>query len=178
MHGSPGTFFDPRLNDKTRFPVAAANGFGHVSSPPGEDRISPQLGALQFYQLSMPTPKPQPGKDFDPAAADRGRVLFDNKAQCAACHVPPMFTEPGWNLHTPAEIGLDDASGHFQADRSPDGKYRTTPLAGRLFKRTRGYFHDGRFATLMDVVNHFDSLQKLGLTDAEKQDLVQYLRSI
>lgn len=178
MHGSPGTFFDPRLDDASRFPVAAANHFGHVSSPPGVDRISPKLGALQFYQLAMPTPKPQAGKDFDAAAADRGRVLFDTKAQCAACHIPPMFSEPGWNLHTPAEIGLDDASGRFEADRSPDGKYRTTPLAGRLFKRTRGYFHDGRFATLMDVVNHFDSFQKLGLTDAEKQDLVQYLRSI
>jgi mono/diheme cytochrome c family protein len=178
MHGQPGTFFDPRLDDAERFPVAAANSFGHVSSPPGVDRISDKLGPLQFYQLSLPTPKPQPGRDFDPAAADRGRVLFDGKARCATCHVPPMFSEPGWNLHTPAEIGLDDPSGRFEADRSPDGKYRTTPLAGRLFKRTRGFFHDGRFPTLLDVVNHFDSFEKLGLTDDEKQDLVQYLRSI
>jgi hypothetical protein len=29
-----------------------------------------------------------------------------------------MFTEPGWNLHAPADIGLDDASGRFEADRS------------------------------------------------------------
>jgi mono/diheme cytochrome c family protein len=178
MHGSPGTFFDPRLDDKQKFPVAAANGFGHVAAPPGVDRISPKLGALQFYQLSLPTPQPQPGKDFDLAAANRGRVLFNTKAQCATCHVPPMFSEPGWNLHTPAEIGLDDASGRFQADRSPDGKYRTTPLAGRLFKRTRGFFHDGRFATLLDVVNHFDAFQKLGLTEDDKRDLVEYLKSI
>jgi cytochrome c peroxidase len=89
-----------------------------------------------------------------------------------------MFTEPGWNLHSPAEIGLDDPSGRFEADRSPDGKYRTTPLAGRLFKRTRGFFHDGRFGTLLDVVNHFDSFQKLGLSDAEKRDLVECLKSI
>src|SRR5437773_2627269 len=44
MHGSPGTFFDPRLDDKSRFPVAAANRFGHVESAPGVDRISPRLG--------------------------------------------------------------------------------------------------------------------------------------
>jgi hypothetical protein len=178
MHGSPGTFFDPRLDDKNRFPVAAANGFSHVSAPPGVDRISPQLGALQFYQLSMPTPRPDPGKDFDPQAATRGQVIFDGKAQCATCHVPPMFTEPGWNLHKPAELGLDDPSGRFQAERSPDGMYRTTPLAGRLFKRTRGFFHDGRYATLLDVVNHFDSFQKLGLSDDDKRDLVEYLKSI
>jgi len=178
MHGSPGTFFDPRLTDAKKYPVAAANGFGHVSSPPGEDRISPKLPALQFYQLSMPTPKPQAGTDFNQAAADRGRVLFNGRSQCATCHVPPMFSEPGWNLHTPAEIGLDDESGRFEADRSPDGKYRTTPLAGRLFKRTRGYFHDGRFASLMDVVNHFDSFQKLGLSEGDKADLVEYLKAI
>ena len=178
MHGAPGTFFDPRLDDKNRFPVAAANNFGHVSTPPGEDRISPRLGPLQFYQLSLPTPKPKAGTDFDQGGSDRGRVLFNGRAQCATCHVPPMFSEPGWNLHTPGEIGLDDESGKFEAERSPDGKYRTTPLAGRLFKRTRGFFHDGRFTTLMDVVNHFDSFQKLGLSDNEKSDLVEYLKSI
>jgi mono/diheme cytochrome c family protein len=178
MHGTPGTFFDPRLDDMTRFPVAAANRFGHVASPPGEDRISAKLGPLQFYQLSLPSPKPQSGRDFDSAMADRGRVVFNGRAQCATCHVPPIFTEPGWNLHTPAEIGLDDAVGRFQAERSPDGKYRTTPLAGRLFKRTRGFFHDGRFPTLLDVVNHFDTFQKLGLSEAEKRDLVEYLKSI
>src|SRR5438105_11635963 len=178
MHGSPGTFYDPRLDNKDKFPVAAANGFGHVSAAPGVDRISPKLGALQFYQLSLPTPKPEAGKDFNAAAAARGQVVFNGKGRCASCHVPPTFTEPGWNLHTPAELGMDDESGRFQAERSPDGKYRTTPLAGRLFKRTRGFFHDGRFARLEDVVDHFDSFMKLGLSDQEKRQLVEYLKSI
>jgi mono/diheme cytochrome c family protein len=178
MHGAPGSFFDPRLDDRTRFPVAAANGFGHVSAAPGTDRISPRLSSLHFYQLSLPAPKPQAGRDFDASQAAAGQALFNGKARCASCHVPPMFSEPGWNLHTPAEIGLDDESGRFQAERSPDGKYRTTPLAGRLYKRTRGFFHDGRFARLDDVVNHFDSLMKLGLTDPEKRQLVEYLKSI
>lgn len=178
MHGSPGSFYDPRLDDKAKFPVAAANQLGHVQSAPGEDRISPKLGALQMYQLALPTPRPLAGVDFDAAAAARGQAVFNGQGRCATCHVPPMFTEPGWNLHTPAEVGLDDESGRFQADRSPDGKYKTSALAGRLFKRTRGYFHDGRFATLLDVVNHFDSSMKLGLSDVQKSDLVQYLRSI
>jgi hypothetical protein len=178
MHGTPGNFFDTRLGDAKKFPVAAANGFTHVQAPPGEDRISPKLPALQFYQLAMSPPKPVAGKDFNAEAAGRGAVIFNGRGQCATCHVPPMFSEPGWNLHDPADIGLDDPSGRFQADRSPDGKYVTAPLAGRLFKRTRGYFHDGRFATLMDVVNHFDSFMKLGLSDADKADLVEYLKSI
>jgi mono/diheme cytochrome c family protein len=173
MHGQPGTFYDPRLDNAEKFPVAARNGFGHLNAPPGEDRISPKLPALHFYQLALPSPTPPPGS-FDTLAAARGRNVFNGQGKCATCHVPPTFTEPGWSMHTAQEMGIDD----FQASRSPDGRYRTTPLAGRLFDRTRGFFHDGRFATLMDVVNHYDSFRKLGLSDQQKQDLVQYLKSI
>jgi cytochrome c peroxidase len=96
------------------------------------------------------------------------------KAQCSVCHVPPLFTEPGWSMHTGAEIGIDD----FQASRSPDGKYRTTPLKG-LFTRTKGgFYHDGRFADLNAVVGHYDKARNLSLTDQERKDLVEYLKSL
>jgi hypothetical protein len=173
MHGQPGAFFDPRLDDAGRFPIAARAKLGHVQTSPDLDRISPKLPGLQFYQLALPAPTPPTGS-FDAAAAQRGRRLFDDQARCATCHVPPTFTEPGWNLHTPQEIGIDD----FQANRSPDGKYRTAPLAGRLFWRRRGFYHDGRFATLGDVVNHYDGFLHLGLSDAQKRDLVEYLKSL
>src|SRR5688572_20957281 len=118
-----GTFFDPRLDDAVKYPVAAKAGFGHLRSQ--EDRITPKLAALNFYQLAIPAPKP-PAGSFDRRAAERGKTVFEGRAQCATCHVPPLFTEPGWNLHTPEEIGIDD----FQANRSPDGRYRTAPLRG------------------------------------------------
>jgi hypothetical protein len=173
MHGSPGTFYDPRLDNAEKFPIAARARMGHVSAGPGADRISDKLAALHVYQLALPAPKAPPGS-FEQAAASRGQVVFNNQGRCATCHVPPLFTEPGWNLHTPQEIGIDS----FQADRSPDGRYRTAPLAGRLFNRTRGFYHDGRFGTLMDVVNHYNNLRQLGLTDQQKGDLVEYLKSI
>ncbi|HET8631602.1 MAG TPA: hypothetical protein VFL91_29625 [Thermomicrobiales bacterium] len=170
MHGQ-GTFYDPRLNDPQKFPVAARAGFANVRSP--VDRITPQLAALQYYQLSLPAPAPPPGS-FDPAAAARGKAVFDGPGKCAACHVPPTFTEPGWNMHTAAEIGIDS----FQADRAPDGRYRTTPLAGLWAHQQGGFYHDGRFATLRDVVDHYDSFQHLGLTEGQKNDLVEYLKSL
>src|SRR5207248_283677 len=40
------------------------------------------------------------------------------------------------------------------------------------------FYHDGRFATLLDVVNHYDTFFGLGLTEGEKQDLIQYLLSL
>lgn len=122
MHGT-GVFYDPRLDDPENYPVAAQAGFGDVRSP--IDRITCKLAALHFYQLALPAPTPPKGS-FDPVAAARGREIFNSKANCATCHVPPLFTEPGWNMHIADEIGIDD----FQASRSPDGRYRTTPLAG------------------------------------------------
>jgi hypothetical protein len=172
MHGK-GTFYDPRQDNEEQFPIAAANGFGHIQN--SVDLVTPKLPALHAYQISLLAPRPQAGS-FDAAAAERGQELFatDGKAQCANCHVPPLFTEPGWNLHTPAEMGIDS----FQADRSPDRMYRTAPLQGLWTHMQGGFYHDGRFATLLDVVNHYDTLFSLGLTDSEKADLVEYLKSL
>src|SRR5262249_40549029 len=156
-----GTFFDPRLDDDGTFPIAAANGFGHVRSTP--DLITSKLAPLHFYQLAIPAPAP-PAGSFDADAARRGEAVFDGKAQCAGCHVPPLFTEPGWNMHTAAEIGIDD----FQALRSPDARYRTAPLRGLFAHAQGGFYHDGRFATLDDVVAHYDEFFRLGLTAQEK----------
>ena len=166
-----GTFYDPRLNDAAKFPVAARAGLGNVRNTP--DLITSKLAALHFYQLAIPAPKP-PAGSFDAAAATRGQQVFNAKAQCARCHVPPLFTEPGWNMHTPAEIGIDD----FQSSRSPDGRYRTTPLRGLFARQKGGFYHDGRFATMLDVVNHYNQVLALGLTDPEKADLVEYLKSL
>src|SRR5919202_4491025 len=176
MHGAPGTFFDPRLDNAQQYPIAAAHRFGHVSGPPDQERITPKLGGLQFYQLALPSPKATEGT-FDKQAAERGRLVFDGQGKCATCHVPPLYTEPGWNVHTPAEVGIDS----FQADRAPDHRYRTAALAGRLFNRKtdqgRGFYHDGRFKGLLEVVNHYNGFMHLGLSARQKADLVEYLKS-
>ncbi len=170
MHGQ-GRFFDPRLNDPVKFPIAAWQGFGNVT--PAHDRITAILEPLQLYQLAIPVPKP-PLDSFDPDAAQRGKEVFAGKADCARCHVPPLFTEPGWNAHTADEIGIDD----FQAMRSPIERYRTTPLRGLFIRSQGGFYHDGRFADLGAVVDHYDRTFGLFLTDPEKNDLVEYLKSL
>jgi hypothetical protein len=170
MHGR-GTFFDPRLNDAAKFPIAARAGFADVRNRP--DLITPKLAALHAYQIGLPAPNPLPGS-FDRAAARRGKTIFDGVGKCANCHVPPLFTEPGQNLHMPAEICTDA----FQADRSPTGMYRTTPLKGLFAHAKGGFWHDGRFPTLDAVVEHYDSCFGLGLTARQRADLVQYLKSL
>jgi hypothetical protein len=170
MHGQ-GTFFDPRLSDPVKFPAAAKAGSANVRSSP--DLITSKLAALHFYQLAIPAPTPPEGS-FDRVASVRGQAIFNGKAKCSTCHVPPLFTEPGWNMHTAEEIGIDD----FQSSRSPDNRYRTAPLKG-LFTHTKGgFYHDGRFATLADVVDHYNSFFNSGLVAQEKNDLVEYLKSL
>ncbi len=166
-----GTFFDERLNNAKKYPVAAKTGAGNKRNNP--DMITSKLAALQFYQLAIPSPK-APDSIYNKEAAARGMVLFSAKAKCASCHVPPLFTEPGWNTHKASDIGIDD----FQSSRSPDNSYVTQGLKGLWTHMKGGFYHDGRFATLMDVVNHYNGFQKLNLNEAEKKDLVEYLKSL
>jgi cytochrome c peroxidase len=60
--------------------------------------------------------------------------------------------------------------------RSATKMYRTTPL--RALWQHPPYFHDGSAATLLDVVEHYDRARDLQLSAAQKQDLVEYLRSL
>jgi hypothetical protein len=170
MHGS-GTFYDARLSNPEQYPVAAKSGSWNTRGVP--DKVTSKLAALHFYQLAIPAPKPADG-NFDKEAAERGKEIFNGKGKCAGCHVPPLYTEPGSNLHAPSEVGVDS----FQADRSPTHMYRTAPLAGLWSHAKGGFYHDGRFATLQDVVEHYEEVRHLGLSESEKAALVEYLKSL
>jgi len=159
----------PCLNPSSRRSRTARSTFGHVNN--SSALITAKLAALHYYQLSIPAPAL--AANSNDARATAGQQLFNGKARCATCHTP-LYTEPGWNLHTAQEIGVDD----FQSSRAPDQRYRTAPLRG-LFTHTKGgFYHDGRFATLNDVVDHYDALWSLGLSDEEKEDLVAFLNTL
>src|SRR5215217_8154434 len=161
--GGHGSFSDPRL------------GINIIQEP---DQVTPKLPELLRYQLSLAAPPP-PAGSFDQTAARRGEALFKGKAGCAACHIPPTFTDvlsgPDPSvplLHDAAEVGVDP----LYAQRSGTKKYRTTPL--RALWQHPPYFHDGSAPDLPAVVNHYDTLFGLGLTSKQKQDLVEYLKSL
>ena len=161
--GGQGSFSDPRI------------GLSIKQTP---DLVTPRLRALLDYQLSLRTPEP-PARSFDRAAAKRGRRLFRNEAGCATCHQGSRFTDvrsgPAEGvpvLHDAAEVGMDPG----YAARTATGKYRTTPLRG-LWQHAP-YFHDGSAPDLLAVVDHYDGLFGLGLTPAQKADLVEFLKSL
>jgi mono/diheme cytochrome c family protein len=155
--GGQGVFIDRRIGVKV------------VRTP---DLVHPVLRPLREYQLELQKPAP-PAGSFDPDRAAAGKVVFNGAARCASCHSGPLYTDaPRRKLHAPAETGMDPA----YALRSATGKYRTTPL--RALWQHAPYFHDGSAATLADVVDHYDRVLNLGLTDGQKQDLVEFLKSL
>ena len=154
MHGH-GNFSDPRL------------GIEITQSP---DMVGPKLAALRSYQHSIEAPRP-PAGTVDAAAAERGRAVFDRS--CASCHVGGTGTDNNTGvLHAASETGMDSA----YAARTANKRYRTTPL--RALWQHPPYFHDGSAATLAAVVEHYDRVRRLGLTDQQKRDLGEYLKSL
>jgi hypothetical protein len=161
--GGQGRFSDPRIGLTIR------------QTP---DFVTPKLAALLEYQLSLDTPPP-PRRSFNRLAAFRGERVFRNEGGCAACHKGSTFTDvrsgPNRNvpfLHDPSEVGTEPV----YASRSATGKYRTTPL--RALWQHAPYFHDGSAADLPAVVEHYNSRFGLNLTERQKADLAEFLRSL
>ena len=152
--GGKGDFSDPRIG---------------VFIDQEPDLVTPRLPALLDYQLSLETPRPPVGS-FDAAAAARGKLVFD--ANCARCHAGATYTDAGVTLHAAAETGVDP----LYATRSATKLDRTTPL--RALWQHPPYFHDGSAATLPAVVDHYNTVLGLRLAACDKDDLVEFLKSI
>lgn len=153
MHGL-GSFSEPRLN------ISVTNGT--------QELVKPLLPALAAYEHSLTKPSPPPVAD--PAAVQRGQVVF--AANCSVCHSGALFTDANTKLHAPSETGMDPT----YANRSATKMYRTTPLRG--LANNAPYFHDGSAATLADVVNHYNGYLHLGLSAQQQSDLVEYLKTL
>jgi hypothetical protein len=161
--GGHGTFVEPRTG------VNVTHG--------SDDLISAKLPALQAYQLSLAAPSP-PSGSFDSAAADRGKIVFNNAGQCATCHSGPEFTDANTRLHPPSDAVSEPEPGGAPsyASRSATRLYRTAPLKG-LWQHAP-YFHNGSAATLDAVVQTYNTKRSLGLSTGQMADLVQYLKSL
>ena len=167
MHGH-GRFVDSRL------------GINVNNTPP--DRVTtPILAALREYQFSLEAPAARPG-DFDAAAAERGRAVFNGAGQCSTCHTGTLFTDiNAGRLHAPSEVASEPEpnGAPSYALRSVTRQYRTTPLRGlHNPPQLQGpYFHNGVAPTLAAVVDRYVVKRTLNLTAQQKADLVEFLKS-
>jgi cytochrome c peroxidase len=104
----------------------------------------------------------------------RGQELFFGKAQCSVCHPAPYYTDNQMhNLRTERFYKETMINGR---KASADGPIKTFPLRG--IKDSPPYLHDGRLLTLDDTVEFFNLVLQLKLTEAEKKDLVAFMRAL
>lgn len=145
------------------------------------------------YDQWLATRDPQ-GAGFS-ASAERGLQLFDSEAaDCFHCHqINALVTDHSFHnigldsTFTGVDLGLGDVTGN----PNDFGKFKTPTL--RNVEYTAPYMHDGRFATLEDVVEHYnfgghasltlDPLMRkqgvgLQLTDQQRADLVEFLKTL
>jgi cytochrome c peroxidase len=111
-------------------------------------------------------------------------------ADCFHCHGGANFTDQSFHnngLSTTDDVGLEAYTGHA-TDRY---KFSTPSL--RNIARTAPYMHDGRFATLEEVIGHYNSPplrgatldpnlakhpQGLGLNEQDKAALIEFLKTL
>ncbi len=132
--------------------------------------------AIDAYLKSL---RPVPGPERDKAAVARGRRLFFSpEVGCGACHPAPLYTDN--RLHEVGTQGEFDFTLSAAGRRIPQTRFKTPSLVEVW--RTAPYRHDGRYATLREVItqgNHGDLRGKTShLTEAQVDDLIAFLRSL
>ena len=113
-----------------------------------------------------------PGKATE--AERRGEEVFFGKGQCGVCHPAPYYTDNLMhNLRTERVYKPRLVNGRMA---SADGPIKTFPLRG--IKESPPYLHDDRLLTLEDTVEFFNLVLQTKLTQAEKIDLVAFMRAL
>jgi cytochrome c peroxidase len=125
-----------------------------------------------------PAPKLDIFGKLDPKKATKselnGQEVFFGKGKCATCHVPPYYTDGLMhNLKTERFYEPKEINGRMA---SADGPIKTFPLRG--IKESPPYLHDGRLLTLEDTIEFFNVVLGTKLTEAEKKDLLAFLRCL
>lgn len=120
----------------------------------------------------------------------RGLILFTTTASCTACHNGPNFTDNKFHSLGVAQQGpLKEDLGRFNVTNDPKDKFAFKTPGLRNIEQSAPYMHDGSLATLEDVVEFYNKggenknsrshlVKPLGLTQSQKIDLVNYLRSL
>jgi len=96
------------------------------------------------------------------ASEQAGYTLF--KEKCSSCHAEPFFTDFSYRSNGLDLLSADEGRSHITSVQTDFGKFRVPTL--RNIEYTSPYMHDGRFYSLDEVLNHYDS----GVKAAENLD--------
>jgi cytochrome c peroxidase len=181
------------LEEKLRGVAEYRKAFERVfSGAVSAERIAQALAAYERTIVSAETPFDRylrGDRDSLSAPAKRGMKLFFGRARCSVCHSGPELTDNKFHNIGVADPQAADAGRRAVSGREQDhGAFRTPQL--REIGRTAPYMHHGRFATLRDVVRHYnfggvtdeandyrdEALEVLYLSEDEVDDVVAFLK--
>ena len=138
-------------------------------------------GDAPWDRLEATARVPKPGVTPDPIVA--GYLVFAGKAQCAQCHVPPLYTDQGFHTVAPNPSG---DPGRGLVDKASTGKFRTPTLRGAALRAS--FFHGGTAKSLEEVVDYYIAaartpgldpiLAKVRLTARERDHLLLFVRAL
>jgi cytochrome c peroxidase len=148
---------------------AVRSGMKHILFIEPSEEVA---GAIEAWLQSL---RPLPGPVRDKAAVERGRKLFFSaEVGCSACHPPPLYTDN--ELHDVGTHGPAD----FTSGQTPQNSFKTPSLLEAW--RTAPYLHDGRYATLREVITQGNRTglrgHTEGLTRSQVDDLLAFLSSL
>lgn len=184
----------PKLAAESYYPPLFEQAFG--SSEVTSDRIAKALAqfvrSMVSYQSKYDDGVASNFSNFT-REEDRGRRIFEGQGRCDNCHTTAAFVaEQARNIGLDA-VSSDNGLGNVSGNTNDNGKFKVPSL--RNVALTAPYMHDGRFATLAEVVEHYNSgvqnhpnldqnlrrngqPQRLNLDQAEKDALVAFLNTL
>ncbi len=128
-------------------------------------------GDAPWDRIEATARAPKPGVTPEPIVA--GYLLFAGKAQCAQCHVPPLYTDQGFHKAAPNPQG---DPGRGLVDKAQTGAFRTPTLRGATARPS--FFHAGTAKTLEEVVDQHVTGAKTALSPSERDQLLVFVRAL
>jgi cytochrome c peroxidase len=169
------------------------------------DALSQFVRSLVSYQSKYDQGVTQNFRNFT-TEENRGRQLFFSmRTHCAACHVNRVnndnraIFQPSRAINNGLDAGVnaDNGVGDITGNQGDNGRFKSSSL--RNIELTGPYMHDGRFTTLAEVIEHYNSgvqnhpnldqrlknrggggggAQRLNLSSQEKLDLESFLKTL
>lgn len=181
---------DLRLQQDSAYSIEFARAFGNGSKP--TTRLSMKAIATFVRTVLSGSSRYDEFNNGNKSALNdseiRGKDLFfSSRTQCSECHSGHNFTDNQFHSTGLFSHYYDEGRSDVTKLPSDVGSFKTPSL--RNIALTAPYEHDGHLTTLEAVIEHYNSggknfvnkddrVRKLNLTDAEKQDLIAFLRSL
>jgi cytochrome c peroxidase len=182
-----------KLRESETYPQLFFEAFGNLDMD--SNQVTQALAAFETTLLSFDAPYDaffyEGAADALDSAALRGFELFFGEAECVHCHAGPLLTDQTLKSNGLDGAVTDPGLGAVTGLETDLGKFKVPTL--RNIAQTAPYMHDGRFATLLEVVEHYNSgvdslapnldpdmhvyVEGLNLTDQQKLDLVAFMAS-